>query len=110
MCMCMCMCMCMFMCSVCGRCVCCATCCLRSHIRTAVNLPLPSSTLLGAQHMRMLDPMHARMPQRAPMMPGMPAAKPIIEKMELAHRQCAVRSVSRETCRCMCMCRDDVWT
>ena len=55
-------------------------------IRTAVNLPLPSSTLLGAQHMRMLDPMHARMPQMAPTMPGMSAKKPIIEKIELTHR------------------------
>ena len=56
-------------------------------IRTAVNLPLPSSTRVGAQHMRMLDPMHARMPQTPPMTPGAPEAKPIIEKMELAHRQ-----------------------
>ena len=41
-------------------------------IRTAVNLQLPSSTRVGAQHMRMLDPMHARMPQRPPTTPGGP--------------------------------------
>ena len=59
--------------------------------RTAVNLPPPSSVLFGAQHMRMLEAMHARIPQRAPTTPGMPPAKPIIEKMELPHtRACAV--------------------
>ena len=78
-----------------------------SCIRTAVNLPLPSSTLLGAQHMRMLDPMHARMPQRAPMMPGMPAAKPIIEKMELTHRHvCRALSKPRDVSMHVCVCRD----
>ena len=56
-------------------------------LRTAVNLQLPSSTRVGAQHMRMLDPMQARMPQTPPVTPGAPEAKPIIEKMELAHRQ-----------------------
>ena len=54
-------------------------------LRTAVNLPLPSAGLFGAQHMRMLEAMHARTPQRAPTMPGRPPAKPIIEKMELPH-------------------------
>ena len=42
---------------------------------------------VGAQHMRMLDPMQARRPQTPPMTPGVPEAKPIIEKMELAQRQ-----------------------
>ena len=51
--------------------------------RTAVNLQPPSSVVFGAQHMRMLEATHARIPQRAPTMPGMPPAKPIIEKMEL---------------------------
>ena len=37
---------------------------------------------LGAQHMRMLQPTQARMPPIALMMPGMPAPKPIIEKMQ----------------------------
>ena len=48
-----------------------------------MNLPPPSSVVFGAQHMRMLEATHARIPQRAPTMPGMPPAKPIIEKMEL---------------------------
>ena len=51
--------------------------------RTAVNLQPPSSVLFGAQHMRMLEATHARIPQRAPTTPGMPPAKPIIEKTEL---------------------------
>ena len=37
--------------------------------------------------MRMLEATHARMPQMAPMMPGAPNQKPIIERMELARRQ-----------------------
>ena len=57
--------------------------------RTAVNLQPPSSVLFGAQHMTMLEATHARIPQRAPTMPGMPPAKPIIEKMELSHTRAA---------------------
>ena len=53
-------------------------------LRTALNLPLPSSTLLGPQQMMMLEATHARRPQMAPTMPGRPMAKPTIEKMELA--------------------------
>ena len=33
--------------------------------------------------MSMLDAMHARMPQMAPMVPQVPEKKPIIEKTEL---------------------------
>ena len=54
-------------------------------LRTAVNLPPPSSVLFGAQHKRMLEATQARIPQSAPTMPGVPPAKPIIEKMELPH-------------------------
>ena len=54
-------------------------------LRTAVNLPPPSSVLFGAQHKRMLEATQARIPQIAPTMPGMPPAKPIIEKTELTH-------------------------
>ena len=47
--------------------------------------------------MSMLEAMHARMPQMAPMMPGRPPAKPIIEKTELWHTDTrAVRSVTRD--------------
>ena len=56
---------------------------LRVLLRTAVNFPPPSWTLAGAQHMRMLEPMHARITQNAPIEPAHPAPKPIIEKREL---------------------------
>ena len=39
--------------------------------------------------MRIEEATHARMPQTPPMMPGIPAPKPIIEKMELP-QVCAV--------------------
>ena len=58
-------------------------------LRTAVNFPPPSWALAGAQHMRMLEPMHARSPQTAPIAPAHPAPKPIIEKRELP-QVCAV--------------------
>ena len=54
-------------------------------LRTAMNLPPPSSMLFGAQHKRMLEATQARIPQIAPTMPGVPPAKPIIEKTELPH-------------------------
>ena len=58
-------------------------------LRTAQNFPPPSWALFGAQHIRMLEPMHARIPQTAPIAPAQPAPKPIIEKMELP-QVCAV--------------------
>ena len=58
-------------------------------LRTAQNFPPPSWGVLGAQHIRMLEPMHARIPQTAPIAPAQPAPKPIIEKMELP-QVCAV--------------------
>ena len=51
-------------------------------LRTATNFPGPSWGVLGAQHIRMLEPMHARIPQTAPIAPAQPAPKPIMEKME----------------------------
>jgi len=51
-------------------------------LRTAVNFPPPSWALAGAQHITMLEPMHARIPQTAPIAPGHEAPKPIIEKRE----------------------------
>ena len=68
--------------------------------RTAVNLPPPSSVLFGAQHMRMLEATQARIPQIAPTMPGVPPAKPIIEKTELPRRRCARESRSDMACAC----------
>ena len=59
-------------------------------LRTAQNFPPPSWALFGAQHIRMLEPMHGRIPQTAPIAPAQPAPKPIIEKMELP-QVCAVR-------------------
>ena len=58
-----------------------------------MNLPPPSSMLFGAQHKRMLEATQARSPQIAPTMPGVPPAKPIIEKTELPHArvQCSQR-------------------
>ena len=67
-----------------GYSVCVVWLCMLSS-RTAVNLQPPSWVVFGAQHMRMLAATHARSPQRAPTTPGMPPAKPIIEKMELPH-------------------------
>ena len=65
-------------------------------LRTCKNfLPAPSSRgVFGAQHKRMLEPMHARIPQTAPIAPAKPAKKPTIEKMELPHRcvQCVIRT------------------
>ena len=58
-------------------------------LRTAQNFPPPSWGVLGAQHIRMLEPMHARIPQTAPIAPAQSAKKPIIEKMELP-QVCAV--------------------
>ena len=58
-------------------------------LRTAVNFPPPSWALAGAQHITMLEPMHARIPQTAPIAPGHEAPKPIIEKRELP-QVCAV--------------------
>ena len=66
-------------------------------LRTAVNLPPPSEMLFGAQHMRMLEATHARIPQRAPTTPGMPPAKPIIEKRELPH-VCATHEGVADAC------------
>ena len=54
-------------------------------LRTAMNFPPPSASVFGGQHIRMLEATHARIPPTAPMMPGRPPAKPIIEKMELPH-------------------------
>ena len=71
-------------------------------MRTAVNLPPPSAVLFGAQHMRMLEATHARIPQRAPTMPGMVGtAKPIIEKRELPH-VCATHEGVADAVQCMC--------
>ena len=50
-----------------------------------MNFPPPSASVFGGQHIRMLEATHARIPPSAPMMPGRPPAKPIIEKMELPH-------------------------
>ena len=58
-------------------------------LRTAKNFPPPSWVVAGAQHIRMLEPMHARIPQTAPIAPGQEAPKPISEKMELP-QVCAV--------------------
>ena len=80
----------MFYLGVCGRCVA-VPCAL---LRTALNLALPSSTPLGPQQMMMLEAMHARMPQIAPMMPGTQRPKPSIEKMELARKQVVSGEVS----------------
>ena len=65
-------------------------------LRTTVNLQPPSSVLFGEQQMRMLEATHAMIPQIAPTTPGMPPAKPIIEKRELQQRVTA----ARETCAC----------
>ena len=70
--------------------------------RTAVNLPPPSSVLFGAQHKRMLEATQARIPQSAPTMPGVPPAKPIIEKMELPHAR--ADAVSSESVGRACVC------
>ena len=65
--------------------------------RTAVNLQPPSLVLLGAQHIRMLEATHARIPQTAPMAPAVPPEKkPIIEKTELPHTR-AVDARTRTT-------------
>ena len=59
-------------------------------LRTATNFPGPSWGVLGAQHIRMLEPMHARRPQTAPITPAQEGTKnPIMEKMELP-QVCAV--------------------
>ena len=58
-------------------------------LRTAQNFPPPSWGVFGAQHIRMLEPMHARIPQTAPIAPAQLAPKPMIEKMELP-QVCAV--------------------
>ena len=58
-------------------------------LRTAKNFPLSSWGVCGAQHIRMLEPMHARIPQTAPIAPAQLAPKPMIEKMELP-QVCAV--------------------
>ena len=73
-------------------------------LRTAVNLPPPSAVLFGAQHMRMLEATHARIPQRAPTNiagEAIPPAKPIIEKRELPH-VCATHEGVADAVQCMC--------
>ena len=57
----------------------------RGQLHTAVNLQGPSAADFGAQQIKMLAAMHARSPPRAPIMPGSPPPKPIIEKMELPY-------------------------
>eukprot|EP00964_Phaeocystis_antarctica_P015184 scaffold8377_cov58-Phaeocystis_antarctica.AAC.4 len=59
----------------------------RSSTSAAVHLPPPSSVLFGAQHKRMLEATQARIPQIAPTMPGMPPARPVIEKTEEKTKQ-----------------------
>ena len=73
-------------------------------LRTAVNLPPPSSVLFGAQHKRMLEATQARIPQSAPTMPGVPPAKPIIEKMELPHARAQCSQSVELVCRVCVVC------